>query len=259
MDGIVESIETGAWVGTFFWPFLRFSALFVSAPFFSSQLISIRIRVATALALTIFVMPFLPATPYIDPISVMGLLVALQQIIIGLSIGFFMQLIFGAVMIAGESMAMSMGLGFASMVDPQNGVNMPVVSQFFIVLATLIFILLNGPVLMIRVLIDSFETLPVGLNSLSGLDVKVIVDWGSQMFRYALMIAIPVVTALLLIYLALGVMTRAAPQLNIFSVGFPITLMGGFVMMTLLIPAFVPSFTKMLNDKLAYLDLKPIY
>jgi flagellar biosynthetic protein FliR len=178
----------------------------------------------------------------------MGLLVALQQIIIGLSIGFFMQLIFGAVMIAGESMAMSMGLGFASMVDPQNGVNMPVVSQFFIVLATLIFILLNGPVLMIRVLIDSFETLPVGLNSLSGLDVKVIVDWGSQMFRYALMIAIPVVTALLLIYLALGVMTRAAPQLNIFSVGFPITLMGGFVMMTLLIPAFVPSFTKMLND-----------
>jgi flagellar biosynthesis protein FliR len=133
---------------------------------------------------------------------------------------------------------MTMGLGFASAIDPQNGIQVPMVSQFYMILATLIFLSLNGHLLLIDTIYESFRLIPVGAAWPAELPWKIVL-WGSNMFANALLIALPALAALLLINLAFGVMTRAAPQLNIFAVGFPITLMAGFLLIFFTLPTYV--------------------
>ncbi len=166
--------------------------------------------------------------------------------LIGLAMGFTLQLVFGALMIAGESIAMTMGLGFASMVDPTNGVNVPVISQLFIIVGTLLFLALGGHLMLIQLVVSSFETMPIAPDGISRDSFWALVAWGSQMFIGALWVAIPALVSMLVITLSMGVMTRAAPQLNIFSVGFPVTMFMGFVILILVIPGFLPRINQMM-------------
>lgn len=218
------------------WPFLRIGAALIAAPFFGARLVPVRMRVLLTVLITLVIMPMLPPMPSVAPLSAVGILVAIQQIMIGIAMGFVLQLVFNAATIAGESIAMTMGLGFASMVDPQNGVTTPVVSQFLVVVVTLLFITIDGHLMLIEIINQSFYSLPVGTTGISRDGFWVLVGWGSTMLLGALQIALPVVSCLLVIYLSLGVMTRAAPQLNIFSVGFPITLLAGFVLLWFVLP-----------------------
>jgi flagellar biosynthetic protein FliR len=146
-----------------------------------------------------------------------------------------------------------MGLGFASMMDPQNGVSVPVIGQFYTVLATIIFLILNGHLILADTLIGSFKTMPIGDYSLLTDKLWQVVIWSKWMFVSALVIALPAITALLLVNVAFGVMTRASPQLNIFAVGFPITILLGFVAMLVSIPYFVPKFQEILNQSFHFL------
>ncbi|HDY82687.1 MAG: flagellar biosynthetic protein FliR [Gammaproteobacteria bacterium] len=226
-----------AWSEQYYWPFLRISALFLASPIFGASSFPVRARVLLAVMITALVVPSLPMLPKIDLLGAAGLLVAGQQVIIGLAMGFIVQMVFAAVVVAGQSLAMAMGLGFAMSVDPQNGVQVPVLSQLYMILATLLFLGVNGHLLLIQFLVNSFTLLPVGLSGLRhdfGLDV---VLWASQMFLGALVLALPALTALLLINIAFGVVTRAAPQLNIFAVGFPVTILAGFVFIFLTMPS----------------------
>lgn len=239
-----------ALVEQYYWPFLRLSALFLSAPVFSAAAFPVRTRVLLAVLVTAVVTPSLPAPPDVDIVSGEGLLIAGQQIVIGLAMGFLLQMVFAAAVVAGQSIAMAMGLGFAMSVDPQNGVQVPVLSQFYVILATLLFLSMNGHLVLIELLVNSFTLIPVGLASLSDNFALNIVLWASQMFLGALVVALPALTALLLINLAFGVITRAAPQLNIFAVGFPVTILAGFAFVFLSMPSSFALFTTVMESAL---------
>jgi flagellar biosynthetic protein FliR len=226
---------------SYYWPFLRVSALMLAAPVFSSASITIRVRVLLAVMIAALVAPLAPVGGAPDPLSGLGLLMAAREIAIGLVMGFVMQLVFGAVVVAGHSVAMSMGLGFAMSVDPQNGVQVPVVSQLNVVLATLLFLAIDGHLVLIAAVADSFTLLPVSAVA-PGVDLfGNVVALGSQLFAIALLLGLPALTAILMINVAFGVITRAAPQLNIFAVGFPVTILAGFLFMLLALPTFLSA------------------
>jgi flagellar biosynthetic protein FliR len=160
--------------------------------------------------------------------------------------GFILQLVLAALTIAGEAIAMSMGLGFASMVDPANGVNVPVLSQFFLIMGTLLFLSLGGHLMIIQLLVNSFHSLPISTLGVERESFWVIISFASQMFIGAIWVALPALITILVITLAMGVMTRAAPQLNIFSVGFPVTMLAGFIILMLVTPGILPRFNALL-------------
>ncbi len=242
--------EISTWIGSLVWPFTRIAAMLAIAPIFGARMVQKRTRLVLALLLTWIVLPLLPQVPAIDPFSIAGVLVTVQQMVIGLAIGFSLQLIFATLVIAGQATAMGMGLGFAQMVDPQNGVNVPVIGQYFVVIATLLFLALNGHLALIRVLVDSFHTLPIGIESLGREDFRTIAYWGSRMFSGALMVAIPAIASILLVNLSFGVVSRSAPQLNVFGVGFPITLTLGFVILVFAVSNLLPQMQLLINGAL---------
>jgi flagellar biosynthesis protein FliR len=247
----LSSAQLTAWIGAYFWPFLRIGAMLLVAPVFGARMVPKRVRLALGLALAVMVAPLLPAMPVVDALSPEGVLIEINQIVIGLAMGFALQLVFSALVTAGQTVAMSMGLGFAALVDPQNGIQVPVVSQFYLISSTLLFLVLNGHLHLIEMVVDSFRTLPVGIHGLPREAIYDLVVWATQMFAGALMVALPAVTSIMLVNLALGVITRAAPQMNIFSVGFPITLLGGFAIIILTMPGIEPQFTQLMNGAFA--------
>ncbi|ROR34941.1 flagellar biosynthetic protein FliR [Inmirania thermothiophila] len=233
-------------VARWFWPFVRVAAMVMVAPVFGAAGVPVRVRLVTALALTAAVAPVLPAPPAVAPASVAGLLVGVQQLLIGLATGFALRLVFAAIATAGQVLANTMGLGFASSVDPQNGVQVPVLSQFLVVLATLVFVSVNGHLILIDIVAGSFRTLPVAAEGLGRADLWAVAAWGGELFAGAVLIALPVLTALLLLNLAFGVITRAAPQLNIFAVGFPLSMLLGFVVIWVSLPGLLPQLERLL-------------
>ncbi len=238
----------------YLWPLFRVMALVAMAPVFGAQSVPVRIRVGFSVALTLVIAPVLPPVPVVDPLSSAGLMIVIHQVLIGLAMGFSLKLVFGAFVLAGHLIGQSMGLGFASMVDPLNGVQVPVVSQFYQVLVTLIFLALNGHLVLLEVLADSFRTLPVGPNGLAMSGVWDLVIWGGQMFSGAVLISLPAVTALLVANIAFGVMTRASPQLNIFAIGFPITLLLGIVVMLVTLPVISPQLSNLMSEVFALMQ-----
>tara|TARA_R110002095_G_scaffold8809_7_gene14316 strand:+ start:675 stop:1454 length:780 start_codon:yes stop_codon:yes gene_type:complete len=236
------------WASSFFWPLLRISSMFVSIPVFSSRFLSNKISVGAALAVTFFTVPFLPEQPAIEVLSHEGFVTGVQQILIGLIMGFVLQLVFSAVIFAGQGIAYSMGLGFASMVDPATGVSVPVISQFYLVLSTLLFLTLGGHLVLIEMLIESFHTLPIGIEGIERSDLWSVIAWSSRLFSAGLLMALPAMTSLLMVNIAFGVVTKAAPQLNIFAVGFPITLILGALLMWLTVPSVMNNFTNLLVE-----------
>jgi flagellar biosynthetic protein FliR len=193
-------------------------------------------------------MPLLPAFPAVEMFSYEGMMVAIAQVMIGLSTGFIVQLVFSAVVFAGQGIALSMGLGFASMIDPQNGQQVPVVAQLYVISSTLIFLGLDSHLLLIKMLLDSFTSLPIGIDGIDKVGIWTIIAWSSRMFAGGLLLAMPVIASLLLVNISFGVATRAAPQLNIFSVGFPVTLMLGILLIWLTLPDVLNQFTGILTD-----------
>ncbi len=222
--------------------------MFVTVPVFSIQAVPARVRLILSVALTLVVIPLLPPLPAIEMFSYEGLIVAIQQLAIGLLSGFIVQLVFASVVFAGQGIALSMGLGFASMVDPENGQQVPVVSQFYVICTMLIFLSLDGHLLLIKMLLDSFRSLPIGLDGINKTDIWTIMTWSTRLFAGGLLLSMPVIISLLLINVSFGVATRAAPQLNIFSVGFPVTLMLGILLMWQTLPDVLDQFTGILTD-----------
>lgn len=218
--------QISTWVATFMLPLFRVAAVLMTMPVFGTTLIPTRVRLYFAVAITVVIVPALPPMPTVQALDLSALLLIGEQILIGALFGLALQLLFQAFVIAGQIVAIQMGLAFASMVDPANGVNTTVISQFLTMLVTLLFLSMNGHLVVFEVLTESFTTLPVG----SGLMVNHFWDLAGRLgwvMGSALLLVLPAITALLVINIAFGVMTRAAPQLNIFSIGFPMTLVLG--------------------------------
>ena len=246
----VTSAQLSAWLGAFIWPFFRILTLVSSAPVLGNPSVPVRVKVGLSVILTLVMAPVLGNMPVVEPGSAIGLLILAQQVVIGLAIGLTMRIIFTAVEMAGHIAGMQMGLGFATFFDPQNAAQVPVVGQFLGLLATLLFLALNGHLYVIEVLAHSFQALPVVPQPFSAAGWRALAGWGGEIFLAGLLLSMPIMAALLITNLALGVMTRAAPQLNVFSVGFPITLAAGFVVLAIALPYFVPLFERLLHDAL---------
>ncbi|MES9935493.1 MAG: flagellar biosynthetic protein FliR [Sedimenticola sp.] len=237
--------QLNLWLSAFIWPLVRISSMMVAAPVLSSRQVPYRFRIGLALILTWVLMPVIPPVAQVDFFSTEAFLMVLQQVLIGLVMGFILQMVFASLIFGGQVMAYSMGLGFASMMDPQNGVQVPVVSQFYLIMATILFLVLNGHLLLIEILAHSFHTFPVAVDGLSRNSFSEVVGWGSHMFSSGLLMALPVMAALLLFNLGLGIITRAAPQLHIFAVGFPLAMLIGFLLMWVTLPDVMDNFREL--------------
>ena len=237
---LLSSAEITAFIGAWLWPLFRIGAMVMAAPVLGARSVPMRARLVITLALTLIIAPLIPPVPVVDLLSPLTLIIIVQQVLIGVILGFTAQLVFSAVITGGQVIAMQMGLGFSLMVDPQNGAQAPVLSQFYVMFAILIYLTLDGHLVLIQILVDSFTTLPVGIEGLQVKDYRTLANWGSQIFAGGLVIALPAIASLLVVNIAFGVMTRAAPQLNIFAIGFPVTMICGFALVFITLPSVVP-------------------
>ncbi len=250
---VIELATLQHWLGLLFWPFVRIGACLMVAPVFGASYVPPRLRLILAGALTLVVAPLLPAITDVPLLSAAGALVTLQQMLIGAALGFALQMVFDALALGGQLLANGMGLGFAFNLDPLRGVTTPALGQLYVVLGTLTFLALDGHLALISTLIDSFKGLPIGENGLDPARLRGLADWGSMLFSGALRIALPGVTALLVINLAFGVMSRAAPALNLFAVGLPVTLIFGLSIVMFGMPAIGTAFTSLLNEAFTFM------
>lgn len=214
---------------TFMWPMLRISALMLTAPILAQNAVNIRLRILISLVLTWLVYP-LHRWPVLDPVSAQGLLQVFNQVAIGATMGLVLQIVVAAVVVAGQSISSAMGLSMANMMDPNLG-NVPVVSQFLLVLASLVFVGFGGHAILLGLVSESFQTIPIGTSFLQQAVLGKVLQWSSMMFLGALLMALPVMVFLLFINVGLGIVTRAAPSLNIFAVGFPAMMLAGFLVL----------------------------
>lgn len=246
--------EITTWLASLIWPFMRIGAMFSAAPILAARSVPTRVRIVLAFMLAMILLPVIPAPPAVDLLSAEALIISVYQVFIGLAMGFILQMVFAVFVIAGQSIAMAMGLGFASIVDPQNGVQVPVVSQAFLIMATLIFLALHGHLLIIEVLADSFRLLPVGPLVPSRDGLWQLITWGSSMYAGGVLVALPAVAALLLVNIAFGVTARAAPQLNIFAVGFPVMILVGLVFLTLTLPTLTSHLSNLMMQSFSLIQ-----
>ena len=217
-----------SWVAQGFFPFVRVGACLMVAPMFGARFVPTRTRVVLAAAITALVVPLLPPIG-IAPFSAQGFVVVAQQLLIGVALGFALQVVFDSLGLAGQLLANSMGLSFAFNVDPLRGSSTAALGQLYIILGTLTFLALGGHLALIEVLTQGFTSMPVGTEGLGREGLWMMVLWGGQLFAGAVSIALPGVTALLIVNLAFGVVSRAAPSLNLFAVGFPLSLVIGLL------------------------------
>jgi flagellar biosynthesis protein FliR len=250
----VINLTTGqleAWVAQAYFPFARIGACLMVAPVFGARFVPARTRILLAMAITALVVPLLPA-PDVAPFSGRGFVIVAQQLLIGIALGFALQIVFDALGLAGQLLANSMGLSFAFNVDPLRGSSTAALGQLYIVLATLVFLSLGGHLAIVQVLVDGLSSMPIGAE-LRGESLWAIVLWGGTLFSGAISIALPGVTALLIVNLAFGVMSRAAPALNLFAVGFPISLIIGLIVVLAGMAPLIQGITALIGQGLQFL------
>ncbi len=230
----LTSAQIEAMLGAFLWPFVRVLALVMSAPILGHRAVPRRVKVGLSLLVTALVVPTLPAAPALDAST--AFLLLLQQMLIGIALGLAMHVAFAAVQLAGDMIGVQMGLSFGNFIDPQHSGQSPVLGMYLGLLATLVFFAIDGHLMLIGVLAESFHHAPISAEPVWGSRWTGLIAWGGELFRIGLHLALPVLCAMLAVNIALGVMMRAAPQLNLFSIGFPIALIVGLSMIALLLP-----------------------
>lgn len=246
----VSDAQLNAWLISFVWPLARILGVIMAAPIFGHRAVPARVKIGLGFFIALIVSPTLPPMPDVGLGSWSGLLILIQQILIGIAIGFTMRIVFAAVEAAGEIIGLQMGLGFASFFDPQSAGQTLVVARFFNMLAVLVFLAINAHLLLLGVLVESFQGLPIGTQLLSGGGFYSIASFGATIFAVGLQLALPIIAILLMTNLALGILTRSAPQLNIFAIGFPITLGVGLIVLNVTLPYFAPQFESMIHNGL---------
>jgi flagellar biosynthetic protein FliR len=230
------TVQLSAWIASFLWPLTRILGLVGAAPVFGNAGVPVLIKLTLGVTLALIVAPVIPPVPSVDPTSWPGLLIAGQEILIGASMGFSLRLVFAAIEFAGEVSSSVMGFSFATFYDPTSAGRSNAVSQFLALVATMAFLALNAHLVLIEALVESFFTLPISTTPMSLAAPLEMVRWGGRIFSAGLQIALPIVAALLVTNIAMAILTRAAPQLNLFGIGFPITLGVGFLAISFTLP-----------------------
>jgi len=235
-----------SWVIGLLWPLTRILGMIAAAPIFNHNAIPVQVKLGLGVMLTLIIMPTLPPPAQFDIFTWQGLLILIHQLIIGIAIGFSMRLVFSAVEMSGQLIGMTMGFGFASFYDPNTQGQSTALNQLLVLLTMLIFLSLDGHLVMISILANSFITMPIVAHG-GGINPLQVAQWGGVVFSAGLMLALPALAALLMTNIALAILTRTAPQLNLFGIGFPITLSMGFIVVALALPQMLPPIEKLLD------------
>lgn len=236
LDEIMQTIAL------YMWPLYRVTSMLMIMAVFGANSTPTRVRLLLGVAITFAVAPVLPPMENYELFSLSAVFITAQQILIGAAMGFVTLMVMQTFVLTGQIIGMQTSLGFASMVDPSSGQQTPVVGNFLLLLTTLIFLAVDGHLILIRMVVASFETIPVSNEGLSVTSYRSLANWGSYMFGAALTMSISAIVALLLINLSFGVMTRAAPQLNIFAIGFPVTMVSGLFILWLTLTPIMAHF-----------------
>lgn len=229
-------------LAAYIWPFTRLASMVMTMLVMGSQSVPVMVRMFYTIVLTAVIAPVLPKMPTTELFSMAGFFITSQQVLIGVAMGLVSQMLLQAFIIAGQIISMQTSLGFASMIDPLNGESTPAIGQFYLMLGTLLFFAFDGHLTMIQMITQSFITLPVGSEGVSIGSMRTVVDFVSVLFQTALSFSLSATIALLLINFSFGVMTRAAPQLNIFSMGFAVTMICGLLIMWASLSGFMDHF-----------------
>jgi flagellar biosynthetic protein FliR len=241
----VDLVQLQQWVGALLWALGRVGGLVLVAPVFGNPMLPARIRVGITVMLTLVLSPLAPAA--VDPLSAQGVATMVGQVLIGAAIGFVLRLVFEAVAFGGQLVAQSMSLGFSEVVNPEGGGSTPSLSQLYMVLVTLIFLAMNGHLQLVALLAESFRTMPPG-QALGPDALHAIVMFGAHLFGGAVRVALPAVTSLLVVNIGFAAISRAAPSMNLFAVGFPITITLGMVVLWLSLPSLPGAFESLTDN-----------
>ena len=238
------------WLSPILWPFLRVLAMFTAAPVFSSRSVPMRFKVGLAFLVAYAAQASMPDQPVIDINGPQALGAVVQQVGIGLAIGFAARLIFSVFELAGQIVGFQMGLGFASFFDPSTSAQSSAMGRFYNNMAMLLFIVMNGHLMVLMAVMHSFSAFPVDQNFLQALKDLGMYRLGAELFASAFWISLPVVAMLVFANLALGIVSRVAPQMNIYAIGFPITLSVGLIGVAVTLPMLEQPFALLLQRML---------
>lgn len=247
----VTEAQLLAWITPLIWPFIRTLAMFSAMPIFSQRNLPMRVRVALAALTSFAAQASLPDMPLVPLDSAPAVLVILQQILIGVCLGFAVRIVFTAIEFAGELIGLQMGLNYAGFFDPATGGQATATSRFFGTMVAFLFVVINGHLLLINAVVQSFYSFPVGAEPFAFLHMAQPQVWGADIFRIGLWVALPLITMLLFVNLVLGIISRVASQINIFAVGFPITLGVGLVGILMTLPLMQMPFMVALEHMLS--------
>ncbi len=243
-----SSEQLNAWIVALLWPAARILSIITVTPLFGHRGVPVQVKLGLGLMLAIAIAPGLPPLPAVAPFSYEGILLLIQQVLIGLAIGFIMRLVFAGIELAGEVAALTMGLSFASFFDPNTSTSASVLSQWFGWLALTVFISANLHLAVVAVMADSFHILPISAAPVGTGPFKLAASYGSHIFSIGVQLSLPIVAALLITNLALGILTKAAPQLNIFAIGFPVTLGIGFLVVATVLPYLAQPIVRVIEQ-----------
>lgn len=238
-----------SWINAFLWPFVRILALISAAPFFGESSVPIRLKVAYAALITIVIAPTIGTLPELPTGSYTSLLIVVHQVLIGIAMGLVVRIAFAAVQTAGEFIGLQMGLSFASFFDPATGANTAVLSRIMNVVAMLLFLALDGHLILISNLVNTFYMLPITATpSLNPNGWGILFEWSAQVMIAGMLLALPLIIILLTISLSMGILNRTAQQLSVFAVGFPVSLMTGLVLLAIVLPQTAPYLSQLFNE-----------
>lgn len=235
------------WVQTGLLVLARIASMLMLAPVFGERGVPQTVRLMIVLPLTVLVVPLLPPATPLTLFSAPWVSAMAQQVLIGIAMGLTLRLVFEAFALAGELIANSMGLGFAQLADPIRGVSTPIVGQFLIIVASLLFVASGAHLTLINALVDSFRDRPVADTVIDLGNVRLMIDWAGSLFAGGVQLALPVLAAMLAVNLAIGVLGRSAPTINLMAVGFPLTLVLGLLMLQWLLPSVASLLTLWLD------------
>lgn len=232
----LSSVELNTWIAALLWPLTRILGLIAASPMWGNATIPVAVKVSLGVLIAMVITPAIPALPAADPMSLAGFMILLREMLIGVGMGFSMRVVFAAVEMAGEVSSLTMGLGFATFFDPQSSGRSSAISQFLALVATTLFVATNAHLVLIEVLAESFISMPVAATPMAAGAPLELALWGARIFSAGLQLSLPIVAALLITNVALGILTRAAPQLNIFGIGFSVSLGVGLLVISLVLP-----------------------
>lgn len=248
-----DTTQLAHWYGSIFWPLTRILALFATAPVLSHQAIPAQAKVGMALAITLAIAPVVNSPPLTGLLEARGFVELAHNILVGLALGFAIRIVFVGIELAGQLIGLQIGLSFAAFFNPDTSDTENVISNFMSMLVLLMFLAIDGHLMLLSALAETFQLFPVDAVGSAPIDPLTIVRAGSDLFSVALTICLPILAVMLLVNVVLGVMARVAPQLNLFAVGFPLTVLAGLAALTLFLPTLEGPIRAALQRSLAAL------